>query len=57
MITAHELLTSIYEHVKDKKSKVYIRTVRLSKEGKLEAYTKEVETVQYDHKNRMVILK
>lgn len=57
MITVHDLLTRCWEHVKDKSSEVYIQTIRMNPDGKPEVYTKKVQGIFYDHRNRKLILK
>lgn len=57
MWTAHDILAGIQAHVVDKKSKVYIQTVKLDKDGNMRLYLKEVSGLKYDHKNRRVIFK
>lgn len=57
MITVHQLMTRCWEHVIDRSSTVCIQAVRMKEDGTPEIYTKEVQAVRYDHKNRKLILK
>lgn len=57
MITVHDLLTKCWAHVRDKNSEVCIQTIRINIDGNPEVYTKKVQGIFYDHKNRKLILK
>ena len=50
-------MTRCWEHVIDRSSTVCIQAVRMKEDGTPEIYTKEVQAVRYDHKNRKLILK